>query len=151
MTDAMTEREEMLIAGALEGSLTPEQERELEDLVDSSPAARREIESLRSVREVTMGLEFKKPPEELWAHYWAGVYARLERGIAWTLISIGGAVLIALGAYKAIEALLADATMPLIMKLGIVALVLGGAILVVSVVREKWFLRKTDKYNEVVR
>ena len=31
------------------------------------------------------------------------------------------------------------------------ALVLGGAILLVSVVREKFVLRKTDKYREVIR
>jgi hypothetical protein len=141
----------MLIARALEGLLTPEEGRELETLMASRPDVRREIESLRSLREVTMGLEFKKPPEEMWARYWAGVYSRLERGIAWLLISIGGAVLLALGTYRVLEVLLEDTTLPLVMKLGIVALVLGGAILLVSVVREKWFLRKTDKYREVVR
>jgi len=141
----------MLIARALEDLLTREEERDLETLMASRPEVRREIESLRSLREVTMGLEFKKPPEEMWTRYWAGVYSRLERGIAWLLISIGGALLLALGTYRALEALLDDTTLPLALKLGVVALVLGGAILLVSVVREKWFLRRNDKYREVVR
>jgi len=115
------------------------------------PEIRREMNSLRSVKEVTMELEFKKPPEEMWARYWAGVYARLERGIAWLLISIGGAILLAAASYRVVEALLEDTAMPLVMKLGIVALVLGGAVLLVSVVREKWFLRKSDRYREVER
>jgi len=147
----ITEHEGALIAKALEGTLTAEEERELEAVMAARPEVRREMESLRSVREVTMELQFKKPPEEMWARYWAGVYARLERGIAWLLISIGAALLLALAAYQAVEALLEDATQPLAVKLGVVALALGGAMLLVSVVREKWFLRKTDKYREVVR
>jgi hypothetical protein len=87
----------------------------------------------------------------MWARYWVGVYARLERGIAWVLISVGGAILLAVAGYQALLALLEDTAMPLLGKLGLVVLVLGAAILLVSVVREKWFLRKTDKYKEVVR
>ena len=147
----MTEREQLLIARSLEGSLSADEQRELDELMAARPEVRREVESLRSVKEVTMELRFKKPPEEMWARYWAGVYARLERGVAWVLISIGGALVLAVATYRLVEALVQDTAMPLIMKLGIVALVLGGAILLVSVVREKWFLRKSDRYREVER
>jgi len=147
----MTEREQSLIARSLDGSLSTDEQREFDRVMKAHPDVRREMESLRSMKEVTMELQFKKPPEEQWARYWAGVYARLERGVAWVLISIGGALVLAVAAYRMVEVLVQDTAMPLLMKLGIVALVLGGAILLVSVVREKWFLRKPDRYREVER
>jgi anti-sigma factor RsiW len=147
----MTEREQSLIARSLDGSLSTDEQREFDRVMKAHPDVRREMESLRSMKEVTMELQFKKPPEEQWARYWAGVYARLERGVAWVLISIGGALVLAVAAYRMVEVLVQDTAMPLLMKLGIVALVLGGAILLVSVVREKWFLRKSDRYREVER
>lgn len=147
----MTEREQLLVARSLEGSLSADEQREFDRLMAARPEIRHEMESLRSVKEVTMELQFKKPPEEMWARYWSGVYARMERGVAWVLISIGGALLLAVATYRTVEALVQDTAMPLIMKLGIVALALGGAVLLVSVVREKWFLRKSDRYREVER
>ena len=98
-----------------------------------------------------MAMNLKKPPEETWDRYWGGVYARLERGIAWILISLGAAVLIAFAAYHAVLAFLEDTSSPLLLKIALAALVLGGAVLLVSVIREKLVLRKSDKYREVVR
>ena len=98
-----------------------------------------------------MDLKFKQPPEETWDRYWAGVYSRLERGLAWLLISIGTAVVLAIVGYAAIMKFLEDTSTPLAVKLGVGALLLGGAVLLVSVLREKMVMRKTDKYKEVTR
>jgi len=53
--------------------------------------------------------------------------------------------------FKAVQSVLADARMPWLVKGAIVALLAGGVILFVSVLREKLFTRKTDKYKEVQR
>lgn len=151
MNHELTEQESMLLGKALEGVLGEGERRELEALLERRPELRKEFQSLKDVREATMAMNFKKPPEETWDRYWGGVYARLERGIAWLLISLGAALVIAFAAYHAVLAFIEDTSSPLLLKIAIAGLVLGGAILLVSVIREKLVLRKTDKYREVIR
>ena len=147
----LSERELLLITKAIDEMLSPDETRELERLLAERPDVRREYESLKSVKEATMELKFKQPPEETWDRYWAGVYSRLERGLAWILISIGATVVLAIAGYGAVMKFLEDTATPLGVKLGVGALLLGGAILLVSVLREKLVMRKSDKYKEVIR
>jgi hypothetical protein len=67
------------------------------------------------------------------------------------LVSIGAAVVLAYAAFQAITNLIADTTIPGVLKIGIAALLLGVAVLAVSVFREKWFARKSDTYRKVIR
>ena len=151
MSVNLSERELLLITKAIDEMLSPDETQELDRLLAERPEVRREYESLKSVKEATMELKFKQPPEETWDRYWAGVYSRLERGLAWILISIGAAVVLAIGGYGAVMKFLEDTATPLAVKLGVGALLLGGAILLVSVLREKLVMRRSDKYKEVIR
>lgn len=149
--DELTVQQQELMTKALDGMLTREEQKEFEELMRANAAFRREWESLKSIKEVTVTMKLKRPPDETWDRYWAGVYARLERGIAWLLISVGAAVLLALAGYHAVINMMEDQSTPLSIKLAVGAVVLGVAVLLVSVLREKWFIRKTDKYREIVR
>jgi len=151
MSVILSERELVLVNKAIDEMLSREETEEIQQLFTARPAVRREYESMRSIKEATMELKFKQPPEETWDRYWAGVYSRLERGLAWLLISIGTAVVLAIVGYAAIMKFLEDTSTPLAVKLGVGALLLGGAVLLVSVLREKIVMRKTDKYKEVIR
>jgi hypothetical protein len=148
---ALTEHQTALLEKALAGTLMADERREFESLLNKNPDVRTEWESLKSLQEVTTRMNFRKPPEETWDRYWAGVYARLERGFAWLLVSVGGTILLALAGYEAITAFLRDSQIPTLTKVAIGAFVLGVAILLVSIAREKWTMRKSDKYKEVVR
>ncbi|MBM4160696.1 MAG: hypothetical protein FJ217_06325 [Ignavibacteria bacterium] len=147
----LNEREVTLLMKALDGALTDAERVEFEQLLSASSTLRDEWQSLKRVKEVTMTMKFKRPAEETWDHYWAGVYARIERGLAWLLISIGAAIFLAVGIYQMVLSLLEDVATPLYLKIGVGAVALGFAILVVSVLREKWNTWKTDKYKEVKR
>lgn len=147
----LTEDQMALLEKALTGKLTPEEQRTFQALLAEDPQIRKEWDSLKTLHGVTTHMKFGDPPEETWDRYWAGVYARIERGLAWLLISLGTAVLLAVGGYRAVSAFFEDQTTPLFMKVAIAAVVLGGAILLVSIAREKWILWKSDKYKEVVR
>jgi len=151
MSVNLSERELFLVNKAIDSMLSQQEAEELRQLFAERPEVQREYESLKSVKEVTMELKFKQLPEETWDRYWAGVYSRLERGIAWLLISIGAAVVLAIVGYGAVMKLLEDTSTPLAVKLGVGALLLGGAVLLVSVLREKLIMGKTDKYKEVIR
>lgn len=94
-------------------------------------------------------MEFKKPSKEVWEVYWASVYNRLERRMGWILLSIGAMILLFFGGYKAIEGIIQDTTIPIILKAGILALLAGVVVLLVSLIRERFFVRKRERYKEV--
>lgn len=145
------ERHRSLLMKALDGELSREDEVEFRRLLQESKEFTEEWNSMQKLKEVTSQMRFSRPPEEVWEKYWASVYYRLERGVAWILISLGAIVLLTYGGFKAVESLLADTTLALIVKIALLAVMAGFAILVVSVIREKWLARKVDKYKEVIR
>lgn len=147
----LNEQQKALLMRALDGELSEEQEQEFHALMQHHEEVRKEWETMKQLRDMTGAMKFNEPPEETWDRYWAGVYARMERGLAWLLVSIGAALVITIAGYEAIGRMLTDAALPLPAKLGMAALVLGTSILVVSIVREKWFTHKSDKYRKVIR
>ena len=96
-------------------------------------------------------MKLKNPTMEIWDKYWVGVYNKLERGIAWIAVSVGFLILVIYGSIEAVENFFADTQTPGIVKIGISALVIGGLILLFSVIREKFFTHTRDKYKEVQR
>lgn len=145
-------RFQILLNKALDGLLSTEEENaEFENLLASSKECQEEWQSMKQLKEVTREMKFKNPPDEIWDKYWLGIYARLERGLAWILVSIGATVLLVYGGFKVVEELIADPTLAWFIKIAILAIITGLAILFVSVLRERLFVRKTDKYKEIVR
>ncbi|MBU1299783.1 MAG: hypothetical protein KKG06_08990 [Bacteroidetes bacterium] len=144
-------RFQILLNKALDGLLSTEENAEFENLLASSKECQEEWQSMKRLKEVTREMKFKNPPDEIWDKYWLGIYARLERGLAWILVSIGATVLLVYGGFKVVEELIADPTLAWFIKIAILAIIAGLAILFVSVLRERLFVRKTDKYKEIVR
>lgn len=145
------ERVRRLMMAVLDEEATQAERAELEAALASEPALRAEWQRLRRVKEVTSTMKPKEPPREVWETYWTGVYRRLERGLAWILISIGAMALISYGLWMGVQDVLTDADLPVWMKGAFLALLVGGVILLVSVVREKLFLWRRDPYRDVQR
>lgn len=144
-------RFQTLLNKALDNMLTDEERIEFNSLLASSNQYQEEWKSLKQTKEITKTMKLKNPPEEVWDKYWLGIYSRLERGIAWILISIGAIVVLIYGSFKAVESIIQDPTLAWFLKAAILMLIAGGVFLFVSVVRERIFLRKTDKYKEIIR
>jgi hypothetical protein len=146
-------REEMRrrMMAALDGELSFDERAELDLVLAGDGELRAEWERLERVKEATEKMEYRKPPEETWEHYWVSVYNRMERGLGWVLVSIGALVLIGYGAWHAVGELMADSALPAFIKLAIFAALFGALILLFSVVREKLFVRRGDRYKEVKR
>lgn len=149
--DRPDERARQLMMAALDGELSRGESDELNHLLRHDPALEQEWQQLQRVKEVTQTMTLHHPPEETWDHYWTGVYRRLERGVAWILVSIGAIVLLSWGLWQAIQDIIGDTELPTFIKAGILALVAGGVILLVSVIREKLILRRSDPYKDVIR
>jgi len=136
---------------ALDGEISPDERRELEGTLERNPEIRREWEMMSRLKEVTGAMTYKQAPEEVWDRYWTSVFNRIERGIAWILVSVGSVVLLAYGAWKWLEVLWGDAGLPMLVKLAVMAVAVGLLVLAVSVIREKLFTYRRDPYKEIER
>ncbi|MFB0566485.1 MAG: anti-sigma factor [Candidatus Aminicenantaceae bacterium] len=138
-----------LIASYYDQELEKEQKRIVEEHLEECSECREEFEGMEKFEEVMSKMEFKKPSKEVWQLYWSSVYNRLERRIGWTLLSIGAIILIFFGGYKAVEGIILDPTIPFLLKVGILTLLGGGVVMLVSLIRERLFVRKRERYKEV--
>lgn len=147
------DREELkiLLAGYQDGELDPEQKKQVEEYLSQSPELRAELEKLNKVKEVTEKVQYKDLPLEVWDTYWQNLYRRLERGLGWICTSVGAVLILITGLYYLVKDYFLDATLPLIPKIGVGALIVGGSFLFVSVARERLFAYNRDRYKEVQR
>jgi len=145
------DRARELLMRALDDELSADERRELEGLLADDPVLRAERESLGRLMEVTADMKLRNPPEELWDGYWNSAYSRMERGIGWILVSFSVIVVGGWITWQFVTELIADTEMPPLIKAGILAGSLGLVILLVSVLRQRLFVKKTDPYKDIVR
>lgn len=138
-----------LISYYHDGELDGEQKEIVDDHLKHCAECQREFEEMKEFEEVMGKMEFKKPSDEVWQIYWGSVYNRLERRIGWIFLSIGAMILLFFGSYKMVEGIIQDSTTPLILKVGILSAIGGIVVLLVSVARERFFVRKRERYKEV--
>ena len=140
-----------LLTAYADGELDEELYREVEKRLTESEELQQELESIKKVKNLTSQMQLVQPEEEVWNMYWNLVYNQIERGIGWILLSVGAIILLSFGAFHFVRDFLLDPEPHLIMKIGVSAAILGVIILFVSVLRERLFIRKRDRYKEIVR
>jgi ferric-dicitrate binding protein FerR (iron transport regulator) len=151
MSDERRERANHLLMAALDDELSPAEQVEWDRMLGNDPSLRAEWRRLNEVQEVTKTMGYREPPEEVWDTYWDTDYKRFERGAGWILVSIGAAVLFGYGLWRWVERLFVDNDLPFAIRLSMLALLIGGLILLLSVLREKLFTRRHDAYKEIQR
>lgn len=140
-----------LIASYHEGVLDNSQKSQVDEHIRTCPECRKEFEETRKLEEVMGKMAFKKPPKETWEIYATTVYNRLERGIGWIFMSIGAMILLFFGGYKLVEGIVQDPEIPVLLKVGILAVLAGMVVLLVSFGRERLFVDKRERYKEVLK
>jgi predicted anti-sigma-YlaC factor YlaD len=138
-----------LLSAYLDGELKEEERRRVEAHIGECADCRKEYHEMVRLEEVMEGMKIKEPPEEAWKTYSEAVYNRIERGIGWILLSIGAMIVLFFAGYSMVRGLIQDPTIPLIVKAGILAGLGGIVILLVSVVRERLFVSKRERYKEI--
>lgn len=144
-------RLQSLMMAAVDQEISAEQQVELDAALAADPQLRDEWEAFQRLKEVTDTMTPRKPSDEIWDGYWEGVYRRFERGLGWILASVGAIVLLVWGAWTWVRKILADTELPEFVRWAILALAAGLVVVFVSVARERFFVRKTDPYKDVVR
>lgn len=147
----MKERFIYLTERYFDKEITENENRELQSLLNSDDGLMQEFNEQKRIKEVLNKMKLKNPSKEFWDGYWESIYNKIERSIAWIFISIGAILVLTYASFEAVENFLVDTQTPEIVKYGIAGLFIGGIILLVSVIREKIFSMKKDKYKDIVR
>lgn len=140
----------ILLEKYFENSLTAREQSEFDDFLKIDKYFE-EFQKQKSLKEVFMKMNLKEPKNNFWDDYWLNIYNRLERGIAWILISLGLTFLIGYAIYEFIQKLFVDDGGPVIVKLGLITLFIGALILILSLIREQFIKFKNDNYKEIKR
>lgn len=141
-----------LMMAVLDGECTEADRQELAQLVVARPEVAVEWHRLQRVKEVTMHMGVRQPPDEIWDRYRESTIQRVERGVAWTLVAIGGALLAGWASWQWLTEWLGNAGVPLVIRIAGVALAAGLFLLLVSAARERWYQYRRDPYSkEVIR
>jgi len=140
-----------LMMAYLDDELDEPQRKAFEEHLASCPACAREMKEFTKLKQVTDSVTLVEPEDRLWEQYWGGVYNRIERNIGWTLFSVAGILLVIYAGFKAIEDLVRDPAVGLLLKVGLLVLIAGLAILFVSILRERIYFWSKDRYKDVRR
>jgi predicted anti-sigma-YlaC factor YlaD len=139
------------LSAYMDGEIDPDKKLEVEKHLADCETCRKEYQSFVKLKEVTDRMRFTDLSDDLWAGYWKGIYRRIERGAGWIFLSLGVVILLAFGAYQFFKEFLADPNISLLAKIGVSTCVFGAIILLVSIIRERLFLYKTERYKKVER
>ncbi len=140
-----------LMMGYLDGELDDEQKNRFELHIKTCRNCSSEFEQFKKLKSITDSVALAEPEDVVWENYWSGIYSRLERGLGWIMMSVAGIALLIYGGFKAIEQLINDPTISIALKIVLLAFIAGVVILLVSVLREKLYFRKRDRYKDIRR
>ena len=140
-----------LMMGYLDNELSDEQRRRFEEHLAGCPECTGELKEFQKLKAITDEVTLVEPEDRLWQDYWSGIYNRIERSLGWVIFSVSAILLAIYGGFKLIETIITDATTGLLLKIGLLALIVGLAILFVSVLRERIYFWSKDRYRNVRR
>ncbi len=140
-----------LMMGYLDDELSDEQRTTFQEHLTDCSDCRQELEEFKKLKAITDDVTLMQPEDKIWQQYWGNIYNRLERGIGWILFGISAILLLIYGGFKMIEEIVIDPTIGFGLKAGLIALIVGLAILFVSAARERLHFWSKDRYKDVRR
>ena len=136
-----------MMSGQLDGELDKDSSEKLKKHLAQCARCAAEFAKMARIVAATDRLRIEIPPDEVWDTFLAGAYNRIERKTGWVAFIIGAAVLIVLGAWLFTMEPWASA----LVKVLIAVPVVGLLIIFISVLRERLFLAKIDRYSREVQ
>jgi hypothetical protein len=148
MTEA---RWQELLMKVVDGVASESERQEFDQLLEADAALRDEYTAMLRIKETTDQMQYVEMPDSFWDDYWHGIHNRLERGLGWTLLIVGAALIVGFVIFEFFRSFFLDGSVSIILRLGVLIAILGTLVLLISVLREKLFARKRERYKEIVR
>ncbi|MBD3222044.1 hypothetical protein GF314_12465 [bacterium] len=142
--------DEPMLSAYVDGELSAEDRATVESWLEMDERARAEVDRLVQMKAFTDHLALRPAPREAWDDFHGRVTTRRERSMGWILFWSGLGIVGFYVAARVVLALVALA-LPLIVRLGLLAVAIGLIVLLISAIRERFFVRKRDRYDDVVR
>lgn len=141
------EQYQHLISGLVDGELSGEDRRRVEEHLAACEACSREWLLMQRLAVGTRAaLAAPSVPDEVWDGFVAGVYARVERRAGWLLLVAGAIALAAYGAFL----FFTEPWTGALVKVLIATPVAGLTVLFISVLRQRLRSARTDRYSKEV-
>jgi predicted anti-sigma-YlaC factor YlaD len=140
-----------LMMAYLDNEIDDEQKRAFEEHLASCPQCTQELKEFEKLKQLTDNVKLIEPEDRIWEQYWGNVYNRVERSLGWILFSVAAILLTIYGGFELIENIIRDQTVGMLLKVALLVLIAGLAILFVSVLRERIYFWKKDRYRDVRR
>jgi len=140
-----------LLLKVVDGVASDKEREEFFNHVQTCEECRREYGEFNNLEELMSTIKLKDLSEEAVETYWQSLYNRLERGLSWILISIGAILLLGFGGFMLIKEFVINPTVSIVLKIAVCTILGGMIVLLVSVLKERLFVRKYDKYSKEVK
>jgi predicted anti-sigma-YlaC factor YlaD len=140
-----------LMMAYLDNEIDDEQRKAFEEHLASCPQCTQELKEFEKLKQLTDSVTLSEPEDRIWQQYWGNVYNRVERSLGWILFSVAAILLTVYGGFELIENIIRDQTVGMLLKIALLVLIAGLAILFVSVLRERIYFWKKDRYRDVRR
>jgi anti-sigma factor RsiW len=134
-----------LLSGFLDGELTQQERQRVTLHCEQCEECRQNLAELRALRERIGKSHLSEVGEDKWRETMNDSTVQTSRSIGWLLFIAGILAIAGVGLF----AFIFEPGMPVGMKLILVAIYGGLALLLFSVLRQRLIERKTDKYNDV--
>ena len=134
-----------LLSGYVDGELTQQQRQLVMLHCEACDECRDNLDRLRELRERIKGSGLSEVGEDKWRETMDDSSVQLSRGIGWLMFIAGLLAIVGIGLFM----FMFDDSVPLGMKLIMIAIYGGLATLLFSVLRQRLIERKTDKYKDV--
>lgn len=131
----------------LDGEMSGSERTEFERHLEGCEECRSALRDFQELDTVAGRMRIMDPTDKFWDSYWKSIYHRLERKTAWVLFITGLLMILGYGIYKTVVSFKG-----LTFENVAAALVLiGGILLLVSIIRERMHQYKSDPYKDIKR
>ncbi|MDZ7337396.1 MAG: zf-HC2 domain-containing protein [candidate division KSB1 bacterium] len=143
------EKARPLMMALLDGEIEEKERHALERHLQRCYACAKELEGFRELRQLTEGVTLMEPETRIWQEYWSRVYNRIERGVGAVLLAVSLAALLIYAGFRVVEELIRDPSLAVPLKVAILAGIAGLVLLLLSIIRERLYFWRRDRYRFV--